>query len=183
MDARWDQATKMLKAGNVGVIPTDTIYGLVASALKENAVERVYRLKGRDFTKPCIILVSEPADIKQFNILPGKIELANKYWPGPFSIVLPLTGLGLEKWEYLHRGKDSLAFRNPKHPSVLELLKHTGPLIAPSANPEGEEPARNINDAQKYFDDSVDFYVDEGELKNIPSKIISLINDKPEQLR
>lgn len=183
MDARWEQATKILKAGKVGVIPTDTIYGLVGSALNESVVDRVYRLKGRDFTKPCIILVSGVEDIDQFNIFSSKIEPANKYWPGPFSIVLPLSGSGLGKWRYLHRGKDSLAFRNPKHPSLSKLLKLTGPLIAPSANPEGEEPAKDINDAKKYFGDKVDFYLDEGELKNNPSKIISLINDKPDQLR
>lgn len=183
MDESWAEAASLLTAGKVGVIPTDTIYGLVASALNQDAVERVYRLKGRDFTKPCIILVSRPLEIKQFNILPVKIKLASNYWPGPFSIVLPFLDSYLGKWEYLHRGKESLAFRNPKHPSLHELLKHTGPLIAPSANPEGGEPAKNINVAKEYFGDSVDFYIDEGELNNNPSKIISLINDKPEQLR
>ncbi len=183
MDTNWKQAADLLKAGKVGVIPTDTIYGLVASALNERAVERVYSLKGRDFTKPCIILFSNLKDLGQFNLDPTKVTTAQDYWPGPFSIILPLPRPGLGKWEYLHRGKASLAFRNPKHSELQKLLERTGPLIAPSANPEGKKPAYNVQSARSYFGETVDFYVDGGELLGRPSRIISLLDDKPKQLR
>lgn len=183
MDIKAEETVKKLKEGQVGVIPTDTIYGLVASALLKHAVERVYALKGRDFTKPCIILLPDTKAIGQFTIKSDKIALATSYWPGPFSIILPLQLEGLTKWQYLHRGKNSLAFRCPDNPYLQKLLKKTGPLIAPSANPEGKQPARDIAAAKTYFGNTVDFYVDGGALDNNPSTIISLINDKPEYLR
>ncbi len=86
--ANWKLAIKFLKKGGVGVIPTDTLYGLVASAGNPAAVERVYRLKGRAPDKPCIILISSLADLKKFGVNPNKtdLKLLAKLWPGPVSI-------------------------------------------------------------------------------------------------
>src|SRR5204863_149383 len=70
-----------------------------------------------------------------------------------------------EKFEYLHRGTNTLALRLPKDESLQNLLKKTGPLIAPSANVEGLPPAKNITDAKKYFGDGVDLYIDGGEIE------------------
>ena len=79
--------------------------------------------------------------------------------------------------EYLHRGTHTLAFRVPDDPQLKNLLKESGPLIAPSANPEGLPPATNIEEAQKYFGDTVDFYINDGERAGSPSTVISLGED------
>ncbi len=149
---------KSLKAGGVGVLPTDTIYGVVARALNEKSVERVYQLKGRTPTKPCIILIADISDLSLFGITVGRLtdQLINRLWPGPVSIILPCTN---QKFSYLHRGTNSLAFRLPADESLRTLLRETGPLIAPSANPEGQPPATTIEEAKKYFGDNMDFYL------------------------
>lgn len=87
------------------------------------------------------------------------------------------------KFQYLHRGTKSLAFRLPKKKPLRELLEKTGPLVAPSANPQGLEPAKNITEAKKYFGDMVDVYVAGGKLEGKPSKLISLLEKKPKILR
>jgi L-threonylcarbamoyladenylate synthase len=77
----------------------------------------------------------------------------------------------------LHRGTKTLAFRLPSSQSLRTLLIETGPLIAPSANPEGQAPAQNITEAKKYFGDLVDFYLDGGEIHGKASKVIKLHKD------
>ncbi|PIR83295.1 hypothetical protein COU19_00995 [Candidatus Kaiserbacteria bacterium CG10_big_fil_rev_8_21_14_0_10_56_12] len=81
----------LLRGGAVGVLATDTLYGLVASALHEGAVTHVYRLKRRSPKKPCIILIASLDDLATFGIelSPAMREALTRYWPGPTSIVLP----------------------------------------------------------------------------------------------
>ena len=80
-----------LLTGQIGVLPTDTIYGVVARALDSKAVERVYQVRGRRPDKPCIILIADVADLTGFGITldPSTLELLNLLWPGSISIVLP----------------------------------------------------------------------------------------------
>lgn len=171
---------KSIKQGQIGVIPTDTLYGLVASAMDKTAVERVYEVRERNTKKPSIILIGNEKDLLQFGIKPDLIKLTESYWPGPYSLVLPVKD---KKWRYLHRRADSLAFRLPDNEELVGLLNQTGPVIAPSANPEGAPPAANIAEAEDYFGDSVDFYVNGGELRGNPSTVISLTDKEPKVLR
>lgn len=152
-----------LRAGKIGVIPTDTIYGIVGSALNPNTVEKIYQIRKRSKKKPFIILISSLNDLNKFNIELTKkqIDFLKNIWPNPVSIVLPL-------------GKKSLAFRMPKLMWLQDLLKQTGPLVAPSANIEGKKPSETSDEAKKYFGDNVDFYVDGGKIKSEPSTIIQL---------
>lgn len=159
---------KILKENGIGVLATDTLYGLVGSAFSPEAVNRIYQIKGRDLTKPFIILIGSLADLKLFKIKPDRS--LTEYWPGKTSIILPCDD---EEFFYLHRGKKSLAFRFPDKPNLVALLKRTGPLVAPSANPEGSKPAGTIEQAKEYFQDSVDLYLDEGELTSLPSTLIA----------
>lgn len=128
--------THILKNGGIGILATETLYGLVGSALSKKAVERIYKLKKRTPSKPFIILISNLNDLNHFNIkINNSIKkFLQKIWPNPVSIILLCHD---NKFEYLHRGTNTLAFRIPDKPDLLELLKQTGPLVAPSANPEG----------------------------------------------
>lgn len=147
-----------LKNGGVLVIATDTIYGIVGQALKKETVERIYQLKKRTPTKPCIILISDYADIEKFGIHIDDFTRSklDQYWPGPVSIILDCSN---DTFAYLHRGSHSLAFRMPAKRELRDLISQTGPLIAPSANPEGLDPARTIKEAREYFGDTVDGYI------------------------
>jgi len=157
-------------------MPTDTLYGLVASAENPEAVERVYRLKGRAPDKPCIILIGSSADLKKFGVSPDKIDskLLAKLWPGPVSVIFPLPETSTEALTYLHRGTNTLSFRLPQSVSLRAALKKTGPLIAPSANPENSRPATTIVGARRYFGDTIDFYVAGGKLTGQPSTLVAL---------
>lgn len=177
-----NQAVKILKAGGVGVLLTDTLYGLVGQALNKEAVEKIYKIKGRSEGKPLIILISSIDKLSLFGV---KIDNQDKkklekFWPGAVSIILPCP---FKKFEYLHRGTKTLAFRLPNKKSLIEIIKKTGPLVAPSANPEGLVPARNITEARRYFKDNVDFYMRGGKSKGIPSTVIKLLDEKVEIIR
>ncbi len=166
-----------IKKGSIGVIPTDTIYGIVCSAMNKKSVEKLYKIRKRNLKKPMIILISSAKDLDLFDIKIDK-KIINKYWPGKVSIIVPV-----KKFEYLHRGKDSLAFRLPDNKALIKLLKISGPIVAPSANIEGKKPSETIEQAIEYFQDKIDFYVDCGKLKSKPSKIISLMNNRIEVIR
>ena len=115
-------------------------------------------------------------DLKKFNLSLSKVVLSflSKIWPEKISVALPCKD---KKMSYLHRGTKSLAFRFPPKKSLLSLLKKVGPLVAPSANPEGQKPAATIKEAQKYFSDKVDFYVDGGKINSLPSTLIKIEKD------
>lgn len=176
------QIVENLKMGRIGIIPTDTIYGIVGTALNKNTVERIYQVKKRAPEKPFIILISKISDVEKFSIkVPHSISYyLDHLWPGPFSVILSCNNPNLE---YLHRGTNSLAFRLPDKLELIRLLEQTGPLVAPSANPEGLEPAVDINQAKNYFDDQVDFYQDGGTLIGLPSTLIKVDNDQITLLR
>lgn len=177
-----DATLQQLKNGGVGVIPTDTIYGLVGQALNKPTVERIYQLKKRSPQKPFIILISSANDLEKFDISLDKEtqKILEKIWPGEVSIILSCPD---ERFEYLHLGTNSLAFRLPNNKSLTELIKTTGPLVAPSANLEGYPNAKNISEAEKYLGNQVDFYLDGGERISEPSTLIRIVDGKIEILR
>lgn len=171
----------ILKRGGVGVLATDTLYGLVARAADPKAVERVYSLKRRRPDKPLIILIAHLTDIEQFGVaLPAELKRQlSEYWPGPVSIILPCSRRDLS---YLHRGTQALAFRVPAKASLRRLLRRTGPLVAPSANPQGLAPARTLAEARVYFGDQVDFYR-RGRTRDHASTIIQITGSNVRVLR
>lgn len=175
-DSRTDaELGSELAAGAVGVLLTDTIYGIVASAHRPEAVKRLYEIRGRDASKACILLI---ANVDQLlGPPPPKImSQLNKYWPGPVSIVLP-AGPAAPPW--VPQFEQTIAYRLPADAELVRLLERTGPLLAPSANPQGERPAYSIAEAEAYFGDAVDFYVDSGQVgEHIqPSKLIKIETD------
>ncbi len=171
-----------LQAGGIGIVPTDTLYGLVARALDENAVQRVYATKGRAPEKPCIVLIADIADLSLFGITIDQLtsQLLGRLWPGPISIVLPCDKPELT---YLHRGTKTLAFRLPADDEFRAFLRETGPLIAPSANPEGKSPATTIAEARTYFGEMVDSYQEAGILSGAPSTLVTIEEGKIRILR
>lgn len=174
--------TEILNSGGIAVLPTDTIYGIHASALNPVAVEKIYQVKDRLHSKPMIILISSIDELARFGVEVDENtkQILQKIWPNPVSVILPTNKAGLE---YLHRGTNSLAFRIPNNQFLLNLLKETGPLASTSANPEGEKPSETIKEAKKYFGDSVDYYLDHGQMESVPSTVIKLEDGQIQILR
>lgn len=165
-----------LKKGGVAVMPTDTIYGIVGKAEDKATVERIYQIRQRDESKPCIILIYDESELNKFGIFleDSQKEKLKEFKDKPTSFVLDCEA---ENFNYLHKGTYSLAFRIPQNIDIKNLLIQTGPLIAPSANISGLPSSKNIKQAQEYFGDLVDIYIDGGELLGNASRIIRLFND------
>ncbi len=179
-DIKNQELIDTLLSGGIAVIRTDTLYGVVACANNESAVERVYAVKGRDPHKSCVVLLDTPessyghADELQVDI--------DHHSEAPTSFLIDAD---VAPW-YLLRENKQLAYRVPKVSGLQSLLQKTGPLVAPSANPEGKRPAYSIQEAIDYFGDDIDVYVDGGEVPEDiePSRIIRVHPDgRIERLR
>ena len=133
------EVESLINQNQVGIILTDTVYGIVCHAQNPECVERIYEIKKRDLNKPPIIIISNLEQIKEFGIeLNASLELIIKqYWPGSNSLIFELKKpASQKKFEYLHRGTNSLAIRLPEYLRNLELLdlvNQTGPLATSSA--------------------------------------------------
>ncbi len=175
---------EVLQNGGIVVMPTDTIYGIVGRAEDRNVVEKIYEIRKRTPEKPCIVLIGNTEELDKFSIKLSDEQKAKlqKFWyeeNRPISVVLDCLE---EKFAYLHRGTNSLAFRLPASQELRDLLLKTGPLIAPSANLEKFPASENIEDARKYFGDQVDLYVDGGLITSKASRVIKLHKDGTESI-
>ncbi len=170
---------KLQVPGSVGVLPTDTVYGLVARAQDQTAVARLYKLKQRD-QKPGPVIAANIEQLQQLGLKRRYLKAVEQYWPGAVSVIIPCG----PELQYLHQGTLSLAVRIPDHRALLTLLEKSGPLLTSSANHPGRPTSTNVQQAQDYFGDNVDFYVDGGDLSGQqPSTIIRIIDDAIEIVR
>jgi L-threonylcarbamoyladenylate synthase len=169
-----------LRSGGIAVIRTDTLYGIVACADNQQAVNKVYAAKGRDPRKSCVILLDQPES--SYGHADELTHDIDAYHEMPTSFLIEAD----DAPSYLLRENTLLAYRVPASAELKSLLQLTGPLIAPSANPEGAEPAHTVDQAMEYFGDAVDIYVDGGEVPHDtpPSRIVRVHPDGSlEQLR
>jgi len=171
---------EILKRGGVGVIPTDTIYGLACSIFSVVGVKRIYELKKREENKPPVIIISDISDLEKLgaDISPTHLKIIEKYWPGKLTIIFRVS----EEYKYLDKGL-GLAIRLPADENLRNILRQTGPLATTSANYSEQIPAKNIIEAEKYFGDKVDFYEDGGNLNSEPSTLVKINGDNIEILR
>lgn len=174
------QTAKQLgNPGSIGVIPTDTVYGVVARAADRTAVARLYDLKHRE-RKPGTLIAADIDQLVSLGIKRRYLKAVEQFWPGAVSVVIPVG----PELEYLHQGMGSLAVRIPDHQPLRQLLLMTGPLLTSSANQPGEPPATTAAEARNYFGTAVDFYDDGGDLSGaLPSTVVRMVDDAIEVLR
>lgn len=174
----------VLNNSGVAIVPTDTMYGIICRAIDKTAVKKLYKIKQRDINKPCIILVTNIDQIISFGIEITKKQkdFMGEYWPGAVSIILPCDN---KKYEYLHRGIGSIAFRmiGKKSRNLYKIINEVGPVLAPSANPQGLPVATCENKAYKYFGHTVDAYLAGGTRKSPPSTLVDYTKSKIKILR
>ncbi len=175
---------KVLKSGGIAIVPTDTLYGVIAKYNDKKAIDRIYKLKGRDDGKPLIVLIHSFKELDLFNIKirEDQKKFLNKYWPGKVSVILPVPK---GKLKYIHRGTGSIAFRmiGKRNPNLFKIIKSVGPIVAPSANLQGKEPAKTVWEAKKYFGKNVDAYLCSGTKKAKASTLVDYTGAKPTVLR
>lgn len=158
-----DEAAEIIKSGGLVAVPTETVYGLAGNGLDEEAVKQIYEVKGRPQIKPLSLMVpgAEAMDRYCEDVPQGARLLAERFWPGPLTIVLKAKGFTPS---IVLAGGDTVGLRCPDHPMTLELLKKAGvPFAAPSANPSGEESPKTAQKVQDYFEGRIGGIIDGGE--------------------
>jgi L-threonylcarbamoyladenylate synthase len=169
-----------LKDGKVGVIPTDTVYGLVCRAEDKDAVEKLYALKDRH-KKPGTIMAATIDQLPSIGIKRSYAKAVEQFWPGAVSVVVPSSD---PRFAYLRQNLMTIAVRLPDNKELRKLLSETGPLLTTSANSPGKPPASTLQEAEVYFGAKVDFYTQGGDLTgHKPSTVIRVVDDAVEVLR
>ncbi len=129
-----EHAAALLRAGALVVFPTETVYGLGANALQPDAVERIFAAKGRPFSDPLIVHIADQSTLERLvtDIPPQAIQLAQTFWPGPLTLILPASS---RVPKLVTAGLSTVAVRMPRHPVALALIRAADlPIAAPSAN-------------------------------------------------
>ncbi len=177
-----DKLRKILTSGGAVVLPTETVYGLFAQALNEEAVNSVYQLKQRPRDKAMNLNVSNLNDINFFsqNTHFFLEKLYNRFMPGPLTIILKAND-NVPFW--VNSGLDTVGFRVPNHVKTLQLISETGPLIGPSANISGNESGKKFSDIQAQFSVDLPGIEDDQALTGIDSTILDLSGQKARILR
>ena len=188
--AQLEDAASILRGGGLVAFPTETVYGIGVCAGQPDAVERLEKLKSRPADKPFTLHLSDPADAARWvDEMPEAAKrLAERYWPGPLTLVLPGRDPGAERPGATQASGPSgstIGLRVPANEIARELIHLAGePLLVPSANPQGKPPAVNAAEVSAYFPSELDAVVDGGpcEIKE-PSTIVRVDADGYEILR
>lgn len=155
-------AAAVLRAGGLVAVPTETVYGLAANGLDENAVGRIYEVKGRPAVKPLSLMVPGPEALDKYgkDVPRGARVLADAFWPGPLTIVVRAAQ---DIPSIVLAGGSTVGLRCPASEKTLALLRESGlPLAAPSANPSGAPSPKTAAEVAAYFDGKIDAIIDGG---------------------
>lgn len=178
------QAANIIKKGGLVVFPTETVYGIGADALNEQAVKKIFKAKGRPQDNPLIVHIKDMEQLSDLvNEVPEKAQLlAEKYWPGPFTMLF-------KKKEIIPNivtaGLNTVAIRMPKNNIALSIIKESGkPIAAPSANISGKPSTTEVSHVIDDFNGKVDMIIDGGNSKiGLESTVIDVLNSPPTILR
>ena len=177
------ETAEALLNGKTAAFPTETVYGIGASIFNENAVLKIYQIKGRPPEKPLSILIgsAEEMDKTAAEIPPAARRLAEAFWPGPLTLILKKRD---EISDRVTAGKKTIGLRIPAHPVPLALVRLTGPLACPSANLSVSREPKSAEDVWEDLGGKVDILIDGGKTElGIPSTIIDLTAVPPKILR
>lgn len=181
---KLEQAGQIIKNGGLVLFPTETVYGLGANGLDEEAVKKIYIAKGRNSDNPLILHISNIEMLSSIakNISDIEFKLMNAFWPGPFTIILNKTDLVPS---VVAGGLDTVGVRMPSNEIANTLIKFAGvPIAAPSANISGRPSGTNIEDIYQELGDKVDYIIDGGECNiGVESTVVRVIDGIPHILR
>jgi L-threonylcarbamoyladenylate synthase len=151
MRVTLDEACDLLSDGKVVAMPTETVYGLAASLSNPDAIAQIFALKGRPANNPLIVHVADSLQVQSYskNVPEGFDVLANTFWPGPMTLVLPAINESVPS--LVRANLDTVAFRIPNHPLILQVLSKVGPLVMPSANLSGKPSSTRLEHVEDDF--------------------------------
>jgi L-threonylcarbamoyladenylate synthase len=184
-DGSISAAVDLLRGGNVVAFPTETVYGLGADATQDNAVAKIFTIKGRPAFNPLIVHVARPDWVAGLAMPDGRVDILTRaFWPGPLTLVLrrrPDSPVALS----VSPGLDTIAVRQPDHPVAAQLLSLVKrPLAAPSANPSGQVSPTTAAHVNADLGDRLDLILDGGACSTgIESTVLDLTGDTARILR
>lgn len=177
-------AGEIIKSGGIVLFPTETVYGIGANALDNDAVKKIFVAKGRAQDNPLILHIStlDMLDSIAENITEQEYKLMEKFWPGPFTIILD------KKKNVANEATcngDTVGVRMPSNRIAYELIKRAGvPIAAPSANISGRPSGTKISDIYDELNDKVDYIIDGGECDiGLESTVVRVIENEVKILR
>ena len=177
------EAARLLKAGRLVAFPTDTVYGLGTTTWNAAAVARIFAAKERPPEKAIPVLVADLGGAGELmsHRPDGLVALAERYWPGPLTLVVPASNL---LPAIVTAGTGTVALRAPDHPVALALLRRTGPLAVSSANRSGWDNPVTAADVLAQLGGRIDAVVDGGPCPGgLPSTVFDLTQSPPGLLR
>lgn len=177
-------AASLIRAGQLVAIPTETVYGLGANGLDEDAVVRIFAAKGRPQDNPLILHISQPEEMEQFcrNIPQAAYTLAEKFWPGPLTMVLPARDCVPRRTT---GGLSTVAVRCPDNAVTRQIIRLSGvPIAAPSANISGKPSTTTAQHVMHDHNGRIAAVVDGGPCRvGVESTIVDLTEERPRLLR
>lgn len=180
-----EKAAEALRAGQLVILPTETVYGLAADASNPEAVSKIFEAKGRPRFNPLIAHVADLAAAESVAVFDDRARaLAQAFWPGPLTIVAPVRQTGAV-CDLARAGLDSVAIRVPAHETARALLKFFGgAVVAPSANRSGRPSPTTFEDAVEETGASAGAVIDGGPCaEGVESTVVSVLGDQVALLR
>ncbi|MEE0896625.1 MAG: L-threonylcarbamoyladenylate synthase [Acutalibacteraceae bacterium] len=179
-----EKAAQILKNGGIVAIPTETVYGLAANCFEDRAVKRIFEAKGRPQDNPLIVHISDMDMLKEIakDIPEIALKCAEKFWPGPFTMVLPKTD---KIGDCISPNLNTVAVRMPENQVALEIINASGvPLAAPSANTSGSPSPTSAFHVEADLYGKIDAIVYSGECKvGVESTVVTFCENPPRLLR
>jgi len=167
------KAIYALKTGKIIAFPTDTVYGIAVLANNAANIEKLYQLKARERTKAIPVLLGDISQLDQVtpDVSPNTLKLADKFWPGPLTIIVPKHPDMPDNIS----PSATIGIRIPNHPTALKILKAVGPLAVTSANISGGADTRTAQEVLSQLDGLIDLIVDGGKTDSgVPSTVVDL---------
>ena len=178
------QAADAIRAGQLVAVPTETVYGLAGNGLDPAAVAQIYEVKGRPSVKPLSLMVHDASAMARYcaDVPPAAYTLAEAFWPGPLTIVLPRNP---QIPNETTAGLDTVAVRMPSHPVAQAIIRESGlPIAAPSANLSGLPSPTTAEHCVRDLTGKVSAIVDGGPCNfGVESTVISVVGEKPTLFR
>ena len=181
-DLHINQAIVTLKDGGVVAFPTDTVYGVGVDPFRPEAVQKLYRIKGRPIDKPIPILVGSINDVERVaqNLPSSFTQLAEQFWPGGLTLIVEAKALPPE----VTAGGDTVGVRMPDHPLALALLQRfDGAIATTSANRSDEPPATSAEEVQSELGNLVNIILDGGQTATRIASTVLDLSVSPPQIR
>lgn len=177
------EAARLLRAGELVGMPTETVYGLAADALNGEAVARIFKAKGRPQDNPLIVHIAERDQLAALvaEIPKAAARLADVWWPGPLTMIFPKAACVPDE---VSAGLPTVAVRMPSHPTARALIRAAGPLAAPSANLSGSPSPTTAAHVMADMAGRIAAVVDGGESGvGLESTVVDMTREPPRLLR